>query len=261
MWDRCFAIAVCSFASALLQAQSVPEFKLSEPTNATTTGVVVSGTSQEPKRDEQVRVQSSSASIASVDAPTTAQFVKLCTNTADPADCGKKIEAVQIKHASASFVAKRDGKLLAITIPGEPPYIFEDVESEAGPNVSFYAYSSGADSVVLYRARADKLDFLLLHRPTGNVTELPNEPKFNRDGRYFVTADFCKEECENRVTVWRIERRGALRERVFAPRNPWSDADASWGSNTRLVIDATENGRSVAINLDMNDLRWTVLAP
>jgi hypothetical protein len=202
------------------------------------------------------------AQIASIEAPSTAQFARLCTSTADPADCGKKVEATQLKSASASQVVKRDGKLLAVTIPGEPPFIFEDIDSEAGPNVSFYAYSSGADSVVLYRARADKLDFVLLHRPTGTLTELPNEPKFNRDGRYFATADFCKEGCENKIAIWRIERRGeALRERVFTPRTPWSDADVSWGGSTRLVVDITDGGKSTAINLDVNDPRWTVLAP
>jgi hypothetical protein len=201
------------------------------------------------------------AQIASIEAPSVAQFARICGNTVDPADCGKKIEALQLKQPGASQVVRRDGKLLAVTIPDEPPFIFEDIDSEAGPNVSFYAYSSGADSVVLYRARADKLEFVLLHRPTGNVTELPNEPKFNRDGRYFATADFCKEGCENRVAIWRIERRGALRERVFTPRTAWADAEVSWGSNTRLVVDATENGKSTAINLDVNDSRWIVLAP
>jgi hypothetical protein len=202
------------------------------------------------------------AQPSSIDAPSSPQFARLCASTADPADCGKKIEAAQMKNASASQVVRRDGKLLAVTIPGEPPFIFEDIDSEAGPNVSFYAYSSGADSVVLYRARADKLDFILLHRSTGTVTELPNEPKFNRDGRYFVTADFCKDGCENRVSLWRIERRGAaLRERVFTPRTPWDDAEASWGGPTRLVIDITENGKSASLNLDVTDPRWTVLAP
>jgi hypothetical protein len=203
----------------------------------------------------------SSAQPVSVDAPTTAQFARLCANTADPADCGKKVEAAQLRLPGASAIAKRDGKLLAITIPNEPPFIFEDVDSEAGPNTSFYAYSAGADSAVLYRARADKVEFLMLHRPTGALTELPNEPKFNRDGRYFATADFCKEGCENRVAVWRIERRGALRERVFVPRTPWDDADVAWGSGLRLIVDAVEGGRTSAINLDINDPRWTVLAP
>lgn len=197
----------------------------------------------------------------SIDAPNTQQFIRLCSNTADPADCGKKIEAQQLKQPGAEKVARRDGKLLAISIPGEPPFIFEDVDSEAGPNTSFYAYSAGADAAVVYRARGDKVEFLLLHRPTGSLTELPNEPKFNRDGRYFATADFCKEGCENRLSVWRIERRGALRERVFTPRNPWSDADVSWASNIRLLVEITEAGKSSAISIDVGDARWTVLAP
>ncbi len=209
----------------------------------------------------QVLRQAPTNALVSIEAPSATQFRRLCENSADPADCGKRIESANLKHPSAPDVVRRDGKLLAVTIPGEPPFIFEDVDSEAGPNVSFYAYSSGADAVVLYRARADKLDFVLLHRPTGNVTELPNEPKFNRDGRYFATADFCKDGCENRLAVWRIERRGALRERVFTPRVPWEDAEVSWGSNIRLVVDATEGGKSTAINLDVNDPRWTILAP
>jgi hypothetical protein len=202
------------------------------------------------------------AQILSIDAPSTAQFAKLCASTADPAECGKKIEAAQMKANGAEQLVKRVDRLLAITIPNEPPFIFEDVDSEAGPNTSFYAYSSGADAVVLYRARGDKVEFLMLHRPTGSVSELPNEPKFNRDGRYFATADFCKDGCENRIAIWRIERRGAVRERVFTPRTLWEDADVSWGANLRLVVDITEDkGKRSSFNLDVNDARWTILMP
>jgi hypothetical protein len=241
-----------TLASAFAIAQPVPELKLVEPNEAPRAAVT---------RSEPTPVPRVAPTIASIDAPSVAQFTRLCQRSADPADCGKKIEVAQLAQPGAGQIVRRDGALLAVTVPGEPPFIFEDVESEAGPNVSFYAYSSGADSVVLYRARGDRIDFLMLHRPTGNVTELPNEPKFNRDGRYFVTADFCKDGCENRIAVWRIERRGALRERVYTPRTPWDDAEVSWGGPTRLVVDATEAGKSVAINIDMADPRWTVLAP
>jgi hypothetical protein len=201
--------------------------------------------------------------IASVPSLATDQFVRICTNTADPADCGKKVEVEQFKRAggAANALARRDGKLLAITVPGEPPFIFEDIDSEAGPNTSFSSYNAIADSVVLYRARADKIEYILVHRTTGTTTEIPNEPKFNSDGRYFVTADFCKEGCENRITLWRMERRGPTRERVFAPRSAWADADVTWGTPRRLIVDVTENGKSVAINLDINDPRWNVLLP
>jgi hypothetical protein len=203
------------------------------------------------------------STVSSIPPLSTDQFARACANTADPADCGKKVEAEQMKRAapSVSALARRDGKLLAVSVPGEPPFIFEDVDSEAGPNTSFYSYSAVADSVVLYRARADKIEFILVHRPTGSTTDIPNEPKFNSDGRFFVTSDFCKEGCENRITVWRVERRGPTRERVFVPRTPWSDADVSWGSPRRLIVDATANGKSAAINLDMNDPRWNVLLP
>ncbi|MCS6996014.1 MAG: hypothetical protein NZ533_03515 [Casimicrobiaceae bacterium] len=193
--------------------------------------------------------------------PNTALFTRLCTNTADLAECGKKIEAELLRRPGASSIARRDGRLLAITIPGDVPYLFEDQPGEAGPDVSFYGYVAPANAVVLYRARGDRLDFLVLDRSTGSVTELPNEPKFNRDGRYFATADFCKDGCENRIAVWRLERRGAVRERVFAPRTPWDDAEVSWGSNTRLIVDVTEGSRSYSFNLDVNDPRWTVLSP
>jgi hypothetical protein len=199
--------------------------------------------------------------LSSINPPTTDQFTRLCANTADPADCGKRIEAQQLKQPSAASIVRREGKLLAVTVPGEPPFIFEDVDGEAGPNISFYSYSAPADALVLFRARADKIEYVLIHRPTASVTEIPNEPRFNSDGRYFVTADFCKDGCENRLSVWRIERRGAARERVFAPRVAWSDADASWGSPRRLVVDITEAGRSSSINLDLNDPRWSILLP
>jgi hypothetical protein len=197
--------------------------------------------------------------LASIPAPSQDQFTKLCANTADPADCGKKVEAEQIRRAGA--VVKRDGALLAVTAPGEPPFLFEDKAGEAGPNVSFFAYNAPADAVVLYRAQGDKIDFVLVHRATMSTTELPNEPYFNSDGRYFVTVDFCREGCENRLSVWRFERRGPARERVFAPRTPWTDAGVSWGAPRRLVVDYTENGRNAAINLDLSDPRWTVLLP
>ncbi|MFN3630526.1 MAG: hypothetical protein ACK4XK_10820 [Casimicrobiaceae bacterium] len=52
-----------------------------------------------------------------------------------------------------------------------------------------------------------------------------------------------------------------MRERVFTPRTPWDDAEVSWGTNTRLIVDYTEGKRSRAINLELNDPRWTVLLP
>lgn len=199
------------------------------------------------------------AQTEAVPAPSSAEFAKLCASTHDPADCGKKVEAVQIRRAGG--IVKRDGSLLAVTVPGEPPFLFEDKPGEAGPNVSFYAYHAASDSVVLYRAQADKIDFVLVHRPTTSTNDLPNEPLFNSDGRYFLTVDFCKEGCENRLAVWRFERRGPARERVFAPRTAWTDAGANWGTPRRLVVDYTENGRNASINLDLYDPRWTVLLP
>ena len=170
-------------------------------------------------------------------------------------------------------VVKRSGNLLAVTVPGEPPFIFEDKSGEAGPNVSFFSYHAVSDAVVLYRAQADKLDFVLVQRGTPGVsgngsggmtastTELPNEPFFNSDGRYFVIADFCAEGCENRLSVWRFERRGPARERVFSPRTPWTDAGVSWGAPRRLIVDYTEGGKKGSTNLEFSDPRWTVLLP
>lgn len=201
--------------------------------------------------------------VATLSAPSADQFAKFCAHTEDSAECGKKIEAAQFARAGGALasVVKRDGDLLAVLVPGEPPFLFADKPGEAGPNYSFFAYDAAADAVVLYRARADVLDFVLVHRPTHSTTDLPNEPLFNSDGRYFVTADFCKEGCENRVTVWRFERRGPARERQFAPRTAWSDAGVSWGAPRRLIIDYTESGRSGALNLDLGDPRWMVLLP
>jgi hypothetical protein len=203
------------------------------------------------------------AQTPSVLAPTQEQFAKLCANTGDPADCGKKIEAQQIGRVGA--VVKRSGNLLAVTVPGEPPFIFEDKFGEAGPQYSFFAYHSAADAVVLYRAQADKLDFVLVQRggvaSAASTTELPNEPFFNSDGRYFVTADFCAEGCENRLSVWRFERRGPARERVFSPRTPWTDAGVSWGAPRRLIVDYAEGGKNASANIELSDPRWTVLLP
>jgi hypothetical protein len=94
------------------------------------------------------------------------------------------------------------------------------------------------------------------------VTVLPNERKFNHDGRFFATADFCKDGCENRLAVWRFEKRGAVRERVFTPRTMWEDAEVSWGGPSRLIIDFVEPGNKAgSMNLDLNDPRWLVLLP
>lgn len=201
--------------------------------------------------------------VPTIAPPNTEQFARLCAKTADPADCGKRIETQLIDRAGA--IVKRSGNLLAVTVPGEPPFMFEDKPGEAGPNVSFYAYHAPADAVVLYRAQADKLDFLLVQRGGGttsaSTTELPNEPLFNTDGRYFVTVDFCSEGCENRLSVWRFERRGPARERVFAPRTSWTDASVAWGAPRRLIVDYTEGGKNASFNLELGDPRWTVLLP
>lgn len=209
----------------------------------------------------------SAQALATIAPPNAEQFAKLCAKTADPAECGKKIEAQQIARAGVGLatIVKRAGNLLAVTVPGEPPFMFEDKLGEAGPNVSFYAYHAPSDSVVLYRAQADKLDFVLVQRGGGvtsaSTTELPNEPFFNGDGRFFATVDFCSDGCENRLSVWRFERRGPARERVFVPRTPWTDAGVSWGAPRRLIVDYTEAGKNASMNLELSDPRWTVLLP
>ena len=207
------------------------------------------------------------AQTSSVPALSQELFAKLCAKTADPAECGKRIEAQQLDRAGGGLASlvKRAGNLLAVTVPGEPPFMFEDKLGEAGPNVSFYAYHAPSDSVVLYRAQADKLDFVLVQRGGGvtsaSTTELPNEPFFNGDGRFFATVDFCSDGCENRLSVWRFERRGPARERVFVPRTLWSDAGVSWGAPRRLIVDYTEGGKNASLNLELSDPRWTVLLP
>ena len=64
---------------------------------------------------------------------------KLCANTHDPADCGKKIEATQLSRGGSLIgnVIKRDGSLLAVMVPGEPPFLFEDKPGEAGAELQF----------------------------------------------------------------------------------------------------------------------------
>ena len=283
-----FLCAAALGVTATAQSEQKPDLVLTDvtpSTSGTPTAATVTAPAPAPVTAPSISAESlnpSSSLLPSMPSPivqlssatsisplSTDQFAKLCTKTADPADCGKKVEAEQLKRSGANVnvnanvnaIVRRDGKLLAVTVPGEPPFLFEDVDSEAGPNISFYSYSALADAVVLYRARADKVEFVLVHRPTASITEIPNEPKFNSDGRFFVTADFCKEGCENRLAIWRIERRGPARERVFAPRVAWTDAEVSWGSPRRLIVDATENGKTASINLEISDPRWSVLLP
>ena len=87
---------------------------------------------------------------------------------------------------------------------------------------------------------------------------LPSDPKVSPDRTHLVTADFCETRCVNELAVWRVTRDGIHKEWTWKPRDPWSDAVASWKSADTIAIEYTPAGTQSRSRVErrLDDPSW-----
>ena len=55
--------------------------------------------------------------------------------------------------------------------------------------------------------------------------------------RQFATADFCAQECDNQIAVWRVDASGVHKELAFSPQEVWQEASVAWKNANTVVIE------------------------
>jgi len=181
----------------------------------------------------------------------------LCGSGAGAENCGRRIEAVQLKRLPG--LAKRDGAALTVSLYPSGSTTFNDVDTPAGERTySLYDYLSEINAVVLYVIDGAESSFALLQRATGRQTSLPSDPRLSPDRQQLLTADFCADHCTGEVAVWRITRDGVRKAYAWRPRERWIDAAATWKDATTIAIEYTPAGQQPAGALQrrLSDADW-----
>jgi len=186
------------------------------------------------------------------------EIATLCGSGAGPENCGRRIEAVQMKRLPD--LARRDGATLTVSLFPSGSTSFADAESQGRERTySLYDYISEINAVVLYVTAGSDASFLLLQRATGRRTELPADPRLSPDRQNLVTADYCASGCSGEIAIWHVTRDAVYRTHSWRPRAPWSDATATWKDAGTLTIEYTLAGQTASAVLErrLADSDWT----
>ena len=188
---------------------------------------------------------------------TPARVTELCAGAEGPAHCGRLIEANQL--SALPNLAVREGGTLKISLFPSGTREFVDVDSLHGATTwSLWDYWSPVNVVVLFTTDLDRLGYAAMQRTTGQVTAFPAEPTLSPDRQRLAVADFCRGNCDNEVTVWRIARDGIRKEYGWRPDAEWSDVTVQWKDAETLVLEFTPAGNDKARTLErrLTDTGW-----
>ena len=178
-----------------------------------------------------------------------ARVTELCAQAEGPAHCGRLIEAAQLP--TLPDLAVRAGNTLKVSLFPSGVRDFVDVDSLRGDVTwSLWDFWSPVNVVVLFTTDGDRLGYATLQRATGQVTVLPSEPALAPDRQRLVVADFCRDHCDNQVSVWRITRDGIRRELAWKPDATWSDVTVQWKDAETLTLEFTPEGADKARTLE-----------
>ncbi len=190
------------------------------------------------------------------------EIAGLCGSGAGPENCGRRIEAVQLKRLPD--LAKRDGATLVISLYPAGTMTFADADVRGGLRTySLYDYISEINAVVLYVTEGTESSFVLLQRIGGRRTDLPSDPVLSPDRQNLITADFCAERCTNEIVLWRVTKDGVHKTHAWRPREQWIDAAATWKDAGTLAIEYTPAGAQKAsvMNVRISDADWVRFPP
>lgn len=183
------------------------------------------------------------------------ELATLCAEAEDAAHCARLVEAAQLKRLPN--LATRDGVDLKVSLYPSGTATFTDDETPTGGRShSLWDFISEINAVVLYTTVGDQVSFTMVQRTNGRRVELPAEPKVAPDRARLATADFCATRCVNELALWRIGRDGIVREAVWKPAQPWTDAAVTWKDATTLRVECTAGNQSQVIERRLDDPTW-----
>lgn len=183
------------------------------------------------------------------------ELATLCAEAEDAAHCGRLVEAAQLKRLPN--LATRDGVDLKVSLYPSGTSTFTDDETPTGGRShSLWDFISEINAVVLYTTVGDQVSFTIVQRTNGKRVELPAEPKVAPDRTRLATADFCATRCVNELALWRVSRDGIVREALWKPAEPWTDAAVTWKDATTLRVEYTAGNQSKVIERRLDDPTW-----
>jgi hypothetical protein len=187
--------------------------------------------------------------------PTPQELAAWCGNAEDSAHCGRLVEEQQLKRLPG--LATRDGLNLKITLFPSGTTTFTDVEDlRGGKSHSLWDTLDPINAVVIYTTEGDVAKFTLLQRATGRRTVLPSDPVLAPDRQRLATADFCAENCDNEVAVWRVTRDSVVKDLVLKPAEKWSDVTAKWKDAGTLVLEYKLDGAAKTLERALTADDW-----
>ena len=167
-----------------------------------------------------------------------ADLVSLCADAEDQAQCGRLVEARQLRTV-ARFV-ERNGDELRVQLSPFGLSVFHDTVNATGATTyAVWDYLENLDTLVLFTTRGERTGFLLVQRRGGEEYRVPSEPVIAPDERHFATADFCERECDNGVAVWRIGRDGIRKDATWTPPAAWTDVSVAWRGANAIALEYT----------------------
>jgi hypothetical protein len=189
--------------------------------------------------------------------PTRDEIAQWCTDADDTTQCGRLIEAQQLKRLPG--LARRDGANLQVSLFPSGTTTFTDVDDAKGSvTYSLWDTLDPINAVVIYVTRDDKASYIVLQRNTGHKTEMEADPTLSSDRIHLVTADFCVNDCTNEVVLWRVSHDAVTREATWRPQPDWSDAAVHWKDDDTVVAEYTPVGASEARTVErkLGDPVW-----
>ncbi|HVO87500.1 MAG TPA: hypothetical protein VMV45_03080 [Casimicrobiaceae bacterium] len=182
-------------------------------------------------------------------APTADEIAQRCTGADDRAQCGRRIEEMQL--ARLPNLARRDGDTLTVNLfPAGTKVYRDNVQTHGEKTYALWDYFDWINAVLLFTTDGERSGFLLLQRASGRDFALPSDPALSPDRKRLATADFCRSACDNEVVVWRVDRDRIARELSWRPSAPWADASVRWKDADTLVFDYSVAGNDSTRTLE-----------
>lgn len=195
------------------------------------------------------------ATIARAAPPTTAELEEICAPAEDTVQCGRLVEAMQLKRLPN--LARRDGRVLSVSLYPSGTATFTDSDdSVSGRFYSLWDYIDGLNAVLLYTTAGETTTFTLLQRTANRRIELPTEPQPAPDRQRLATADVCEKRCSNEIAIWRVTPEGIRKELTWSPPTGWTDAGAKWKDAETLSIEYTTPNGPGRIDRPLSDPSW-----
>lgn len=196
--------------------------------------------------------------VASVAPPTAADLAALCRDAEDQAHCGRLVESKQLERLKS--IVSREGDELRVALQPTGLAVFRDAVNIVGARTyAVWDYVEDLDTLVLFSTNGDRSEFWLVQRRGGGEFRIPAEPVLAPGHRRFATADFCAQDCDNAIAVWRIDGGGVRKELEWTPRDAWQDAGVRWKDADTIVVEYRAAGAPAAhvVERRLGDAAWS----